>query len=91
MRRLSLRETRDVYKRFMVHCCEDPRLKLCGIVVSSSWHDPVACAFRHRHEGPHSWASIPALYHTAAAEALGESCRLDPASHHRETLDGGES
>jgi len=61
MRRLSLRETRDVYKRFMVHCCEDPRLKLCGIVVSSSWHDPVACAFRHRHEGPHSWASIPAL------------------------------
>lgn len=34
---------------------------ICGIVVSSSWHEPVACAFPPDHEGPHSWASIPAL------------------------------
>jgi hypothetical protein len=37
------------------------RLTLCGVVISSSWHDPVACAFPPDHDGNHSWASIPAL------------------------------
>ena len=32
---------------------------ICGVVVGSSWHDPVACAFQKGHEGVHSWASIP--------------------------------
>ena len=34
---------------------------LCGVVIHSSWHEPVACAYPPVHEGKHSWASIPAL------------------------------
>ncbi len=34
---------------------------LCGIVVGSSWHEPIACAYPPDHDGPHSWASIPAF------------------------------
>ncbi len=34
---------------------------ICGVTVSSSWHEPVACAYKPDHDGPHSWASIPAL------------------------------
>jgi hypothetical protein len=37
------------------------RLSLCGVVVGSPWHEQVACAYFPGHEGPHSWASIPAL------------------------------
>lgn len=36
-----------------------PAPPICGIVIYSSWHDPVACAFKPGHEGNHSWASIP--------------------------------
>lgn len=32
---------------------------VCGVVVHSSWHEPVACAYRPDHDGDHSWASIP--------------------------------
>lgn len=32
---------------------------LCGIVIGSSWHEPVACAYPPGHTGDHSWASIP--------------------------------
>jgi len=38
-----------------------PEPPICGVTVSSSWHEPVACAYPPDHEGPHSWASIPAL------------------------------
>jgi hypothetical protein len=34
---------------------------LCGIIIGSSWHEPVACAYPPGHTGDHSWASIPAL------------------------------
>jgi hypothetical protein len=34
---------------------------ICGVTVSSSWHEPVACAYPPDHEGVHSWGSIPAL------------------------------
>jgi len=59
IRRLTLREDRDTWKRFAIAMSEDPRRQLCGIVIHSSWHDPVACAFRPNHSGPHSWALIP--------------------------------
>lgn len=61
MKRLTLRETCDTYKRAVYAMAEDPRRQLCGVVIHSSWHDPVACAFRPGHAGDHSWASIPAL------------------------------
>jgi hypothetical protein len=32
---------------------------ICGIVVGSSWHAPVACAYPPDHRGAHSWATIP--------------------------------
>ena len=32
---------------------------ICGIVIGSSWHEPVACAYPPDHTGDHSWASIP--------------------------------
>lgn len=32
---------------------------ICGIVIGSSWHAPVACAFQEGHTGDHSWAEIP--------------------------------
>ena len=32
---------------------------MCGVVIHSSWHDPVACAWGRGHEGDHSWAGIP--------------------------------
>lgn len=36
----------------------EPR-QICGVVMHSSWHEPVACAYKPGHEGPHSWASLP--------------------------------
>jgi hypothetical protein len=42
---------------------------VCGVVIHSSWHEPVACAYRPGHDGDHSWASIPALPPAVAAEA----------------------
>lgn len=41
---------------------------ICGIVVGSSWHEPVACAYPPGHDGDHSWASIPALPPLCARE-----------------------
>lgn len=41
---------------------------ICGIVVGSSWHEPVACAYPPGHDGDHSWASIPALAPLCARE-----------------------
>lgn len=58
---LSCRETIAIYKRALIELMADARLDMCGIVCDSSWHDPVACAFPPEHDGPHSWASIPAL------------------------------
>ena len=59
IRRLTLREDRDTWKRFAIAMGDDPRRSLCGVVIHSSWHEPVACAFRPGHQGDHSWASIP--------------------------------
>lgn len=33
--------------------------EICGVVVASSWHAPIACAYERGHEGDHSWATIP--------------------------------
>lgn len=46
---------------------------MCGVVVASSWHLPVACAFEAGHDGDHSWASIPQY---APTEELAERGRI---------------
>ncbi len=61
LRKLTLTEDRDTWKRYALAAANDPRLRMCGVVIHSSWHDPVSCAFPDEHEGDHSWASIPAL------------------------------
>jgi hypothetical protein len=46
---------------------------ICGVVVRSSWHLPVACAFEPGHEGNHSWASIPQFAPTRELAERGAS------------------
>lgn len=43
---------------------------ICGVVVRSSWHEPVACAYRLAHEGDHSWASLPQFYDAPNRNAI---------------------
>jgi hypothetical protein len=60
IRRLSLRETMETYKRFAVAFANDPRRKLCGVVCNAGPNgEPLACAYEPDHRGDHSWATLP--------------------------------
>lgn len=48
---------------------------LCAIVIGSSWHEPIACAYPPGHTGNHSWDSIPQFDPSHEARVAAESLR----------------
>jgi len=52
---------------------ESIRHLLCAVVVGSSWHEPVACAFERGHDGDHSWATLPQFDPAAVVREYLES------------------
>jgi hypothetical protein len=60
VRRLTLRDDRDTWKRFAIAMSEDPRQSLCGVVCAAGPNgEPLACAYLPNHHGAHSWATLP--------------------------------
>lgn len=60
LRKLTLREDRDMWRRYAKAAMDDPRLQICGCVCTCGPNlEPLACAYLDEHDGPHSWATLP--------------------------------
>ena len=60
LRRLSLADDRDMWKRYALAATNDPRMRMCAVVVNGGPNgEPLACAYDEGHDGDHSWASLP--------------------------------
>lgn len=60
IRRLSVAEDRDMWKRYALAAAADPRLRMCGTVCACGPNlEPLACGYPDEHDGPHSWATLP--------------------------------
>lgn len=54
-----MRETMFMYKRFLLAAHNDHRMKMCGVVCNCGPNgEPLACAYKERHSGEHSWATL---------------------------------
>lgn len=57
---------------------ERERLSICSVVSHSGPNgEPLACGYSPRHEGPHSWATLPTFPVSTPASSLGSETTVE--------------